>query len=98
MPPKPLTVNHSKLFSKLIDRGCPAFIVLYAFCITGTALRNLLSNGVKVFQIFLQCVVVLNRVESFLLIFLMCTWMTLKVSFLTSFKLDVFMLAPSLTT
>ena len=67
-------VNHSKLFCKLIDRGCPAFIVriLYYWYSTQTFTVRW-CHGLSG---FLQCVMVLNRVESFLPIFLMCTWMT----------------------
>ena len=67
-------VNHSKLFTKLIDRGCPS--LLFAFFITGTEPRNSLSDGVVASQNCLPFQTVLSRVESFLHIFLTFTWMT----------------------
>ena len=57
-------VNHSKVFGKLIDRGCPAFIV-YAFYATGMVPNNLPSDGVKDFLACLLFQMMLNRVESF---------------------------------
>ena len=67
-------VNQSKLFTKLIDRGCPSFIV--RIFITGTELRNSLLDGVVASQNILPFQTVLSRVESFLHIFLTFTWMT----------------------
>ena len=65
-------VNHSKLFTKLIDRYCPSFIVRILY----STQRNSLSDGVGASLIILLFQMVLNRVESFLPIFLMYTWMT----------------------
>ena len=67
-------VNHSKLFTKLIDRD--VLLLLFAFFITGTEPRNSLSDGVVASQNFLPFQTVLSRVESFLHIFLTFTWMT----------------------
>ena len=67
-------VNRSKLFTKLIDRGCPSFIV--RIFITGTEPRNSLSDGVVASQNLLPFQTVLSRVKSFLHIFLTFTWMT----------------------
>ena len=52
-------VNHSKQFTKLIDRGCPSFIVRILYY------RNSLSDDVGASLIFLPFQM-LNRVESFL--------------------------------
>ena len=67
-------VNHSKLFCKLIDRGCPAFIVRILYYWYST--QTFTVRWYQGLSVFLQCVMVLNRVESFLPIFLICTWMT----------------------
>ena len=67
-------VNHSKLFTKLIDRD--VLLLLFAFFITGTEPRNSLSDGVVASRNFLPFQTVLSRVESFLHIFLTFTWMT----------------------
>ena len=67
-------VNHSMLFGKLIDRGCPAFIVRILYHWYGTQQFTIIScqgfssfftvsNGVK------QCGILSP-------IFSMCTWMT----------------------
>ena len=73
-------VNHSKLFGKLIDRGCPAFIVRTLYHWYGSIMvpNNLPSDGVRDFLAFLLFLMVLNRAESFPPIFSMCTWMTFK--------------------
>ena len=64
--------NHSKLFTKLIDQGCPSFIVriLYYWYSTQEFTVRLCRSFFFPFQ------TVLSRVESFLHIFLMFTWMT----------------------
>ena len=67
-------VNHSKLFTKLIDRA--VLLLLCAFFITGTELRNSLSDCVVASQNFLPFQTLLSRVKSFLHIFLTFTWMT----------------------
>ena len=56
-------VNHSKLFGKLIDRGCPAFIVRILYHWYGT--QQFTIRWCQGFYSFLLFQMVLNRAESF---------------------------------
>ena len=67
-------VNHSKLFGKLIDRGCPVFIVRILCHWYST--QKLPSDGVRGFSRFFTVLTGVKGVVSFHLDFSMCTWMT----------------------
>ena len=68
-------VNHSKLFTKLIDWGCPSFIVRILYYWYRT--QKFTVRWCRSFSEFvLPFQMVVSRVESFLHIFLTCTWMT----------------------
>ena len=67
--------NGSSMYVTMLNAS-KAFLLLCAFFITGTELRNSLSDGVVASQNFLPFRKVFSRVESFLHIFLTFTWMT----------------------
>ena len=76
-------LDASKAFDKLTTVNCSlnkltgaVLLLLCAFSITSATPSNSLSDGIVAFLNVLTFQMVLNRVESFLPVFLTCTWMT----------------------